>query len=97
MSESVIKPGGSSAREDLKDQVRTVGKEVAALGRQSKEAASEVVDDAKERVGEFYEQGRAKAGEYGDHVSGYVQDSPMKSLLIAAGAGVLVGFLLSRR
>ena len=42
-------------------------------------------------------KGRQKASEVEDSVVTYVRDNPLKSVLMAAGAGALLSFLLSRR
>ena len=43
-----------------------------------------------------YDQGRQKAQEWQQDLEQYVQDQPVKALLIAAGVGMLLGILWKR-
>ena len=81
-----LKQQGAAVREDLRE-----------LGRLTKEASQEKLQQAKQTASEYLERGRDKAGQVEDTVVSYVREKPIKSVLLAAGAGALLGFLLSRR
>ena len=100
--------GSTPKSEDLRRQAKVVKEDLQGLGRTAtkvakdklgnvKEKAAAYVDEGKHKTTEFYEQGKKKASEVEDQVESYIREKPLKSVLIAAGAGVLLGFLLSRR
>ena len=64
---------------------------------QARDAARQAVGQVKERASEYYSQGRERATEFGHKVEDMVREQPMKSVLIAAGAGLVLGMLLRRR
>lgn len=55
------------------------------------------LDELSSEAQELMERGRERAQVVKDSVSSYVQDRPMKSMLIAAGVGLALGALLARR
>ena len=81
----------------LRDQTKVVKDDVRELGRVAKEASKEQLQEAKQVASQYLEKSREKATEVEDSVIRYVREKPVKSMVIAAGAGALLGFLLSRR
>jgi ElaB/YqjD/DUF883 family membrane-anchored ribosome-binding protein len=63
----------------------------------AKDAAQQVVGQARDRAGQYYEQGKAKMADMRTKVEDSVRENPMRAVLIAAGAGLLLGMLLRRR
>ena len=63
----------------------------------ARDKAQQVMGQARERAGEYYQQGRDKAAEYEGRVEEMVREQPIKSVLIAIGAGLVLGMLLRRR
>jgi ElaB/YqjD/DUF883 family membrane-anchored ribosome-binding protein len=55
------------------------------------------LDELADNANQIYGRGKERALEWRDNVDHYVQDRPMKSVLIAAGLGLFVGALLARR
>jgi ElaB/YqjD/DUF883 family membrane-anchored ribosome-binding protein len=49
------------------------------------------------KVRAIFQKGKAKAVEMEEGLEHYVQAKPIQSVLIAAGAGLLVGYLFGRR
>jgi len=90
-------PTTPSAREQLRSHTETVRDDIGQLGRLATGAAREKLDEARGVATEYYEHGRKKAGEYETQVVDYVRTKPLKSILIAAGVGALLGILISRR
>lgn len=99
---------GTPTTKDLRQQAKVVKEDLRGLTRTAKEVAqdklgdvrdraSSYVDDGKKKSAELYEQGKEKALKVEDHVEGYIRKKPLQSVMIAAGAGVVLGFLLSRR
>lgn len=71
--------------------------EVKEFGKNVKEVASNTLDAVKENASKYYQQGVEKAKELEGDLEGKIKEYPLKSLLIAAGVGVLVGMLFKRR
>lgn len=65
--------------------------------QQAKQAAKEAYQQVRGRAGEYLEHGRAKAEDYSRQLEDAVRSQPMRSVLIAAGVGLLAGLLLLRR
>jgi len=55
------------------------------------------LDELYDRGKEVYEEGRERVRTAGNTVGEYVEQRPLAAVLVAAGAGVLLGMLLSRR
>lgn len=53
--------------------------------------------NGEERVRHFYEKGKEKALHAEENFENYVRTHPVKSVLIATGVGVTLGFLLGRK
>ncbi|HEX5050228.1 MAG TPA: DUF883 domain-containing protein [Planctomycetota bacterium] len=82
---------------DLRDQVRVLGEDVKELARLTKTALGHKVEAAKSAAQGVVDLGRDKAVEYRDHVSDLTREQPIKSILIAAGVGAVLGLILGRR
>lgn len=70
---------------------------VKELGSATGEAAVEGFDQMRNTAGEYIEQGREQIVSFEQSVEEYVREKPMKSLLMAMGAGCLLGMIWSRR
>jgi ElaB/YqjD/DUF883 family membrane-anchored ribosome-binding protein len=69
---------------------------VTQAAGQVRDAAREKYEDLRDSAQDYYEQGRDKAQEWQHGVEQYVQEQPIKALLIAAGVGMLLGILWKR-
>ncbi len=76
---------GSSARQEFSDAAHSARENVREMGSAVKAVAGEQVDHLVAEVDELKQALRAK-----------VEERPIKSVLIAAGAGILLGLLLRR-
>lgn len=94
--------------DDLRRQAKAVKEDLRGLGRTAKHVAGEKLGEAKHKAVEYFdegkqktaqllEQGKEKAARVEDQVEHYIRRKPLKSVLIAAGVGALLGFLISRR
>jgi ElaB/YqjD/DUF883 family membrane-anchored ribosome-binding protein len=88
---------GQGTTGQLRDKAQQVGEGLREMGGQVRDAAREQYDRLRDSANEYYEQGRQTAREWQENVETYVQEQPVKSLLIAAGVGVLIGLLMKRR
>ena len=98
---SRINPSGnpqeSSTTQQLRGQAAEAAQNLREMGGQVKQAAQEQMENLRQQASEYYEQGRVKAQEWQQDLESYVQDQPVKSLLIAAGVGFLLGVIWKRR
>ena len=82
--------GAKRAQDALRDQAQTVTEDLKELARTGKDTARDFVRGVKDKSRERIDTVR------GD-VQAYVELYPLKSLLIAAGVGLVVGALMARR
>jgi len=92
-----IRKLGSIARDVAQEKIESARQAASEAIEHGRQRASEVFGQGREKASEILEQGKKKAGELEDQVVDYVRTKPIKSLLIAGGLGVLVGYFLSSR
>jgi ElaB/YqjD/DUF883 family membrane-anchored ribosome-binding protein len=78
--------GQSGAAAQLKDKA-------GEMADSLKSAATEQFEHARDTAEEYYNTGREKAQEWQHSLEDYVQEQPVKALLIAAGVGMLFGII----
>jgi ElaB/YqjD/DUF883 family membrane-anchored ribosome-binding protein len=83
--------------DELRQHAKAVREDLGQLGRAATNVAQEKLGEAKQYAGEYLDQGKQKATEIEDQVEAYIRTKPLKSVLIAAGAGALIGYLLGRK
>jgi ElaB/YqjD/DUF883 family membrane-anchored ribosome-binding protein len=96
MSEGHDNPGGS-ATEEFRGKASQVGKNIREMGGQIADVAREQYEGLRDHASHYVEKGKQKAHEWQEGVEEYVYEKPLRSLLIAAGAGLLLGLWLRRR
>jgi ElaB/YqjD/DUF883 family membrane-anchored ribosome-binding protein len=84
-------------RAAVEEEGPTIAEGLQTTTNAVKRLASESVDAVRDTANEFLEQGKAKVHEIGDNVESRVRDEPVKSVLIAAGIGFVVGLFFWRR
>ncbi|HVS63572.1 MAG TPA: hypothetical protein VMT85_08720 [Thermoanaerobaculia bacterium] len=89
------------AKEAVRETVETARKRVRAVSDDLRTQASKATEVAKERYGTAkenvrhgYDRARKDVDQLIDDVNVYVRDNPGRSVLIAAGLGFALGFLL---
>ena len=87
----------SRGASDVGAAARQVGENLRDLGNQVRETATEQYGQLREQAADYYEQGRQRALEMEQSLEQYVQEKPIQALLIAAGIGVVLGWLWKRR
>ncbi|HSM13051.1 MAG TPA: DUF883 C-terminal domain-containing protein [Thermoanaerobaculia bacterium] len=92
------------AREELEevagkmgDTARRTRREIRRRAEKLGTSAREGYDRAVDGMRKGYEKVRKDAGELTEDVNAYVRENPGKSILIAAGAGFLLGILIRGR
>lgn len=96
--------GQDQAREHVKqaaDEARTgahrVAEHLKEAGVGVKEAATEQMGHMADQASEYYRKGKQRAMEWEGSLEDCVREKPLKSLLIAAGVGILLGAFWRRR
>ncbi len=82
------------AAEDLGGRARRTQREIRRRAEKVGDAAKERYDAAVEGLRSGYHKVRKDAGDLAEDVNAYVRENPGKSVMIAAGAGFLLGLLL---
>ena len=77
--------------------VRTVTQDLQELGGMAREMAQEKVAQLRASASEYCEEGRDKVQQVERGFEQFVRQQPLKSILIAAGVGMLLGGLWMRR
>lgn len=107
MSRTTDNGAKSSSTDQLKEDLSQIGESARAIPGHAKGAAAEqygnirdqatqMYGQAKDVAGEYLQQGKDKLGEYESTLENYVREQPIKSLLIAAGVGVVIGAIWKR-
>jgi ElaB/YqjD/DUF883 family membrane-anchored ribosome-binding protein len=74
-----------------------VTQDIQELGGMARDMAQEKVAQLRASASEYCEEGRDKVQQVERGFEQYVREQPLKSLLIAAGVGILLGGLWMRR
>jgi ElaB/YqjD/DUF883 family membrane-anchored ribosome-binding protein len=82
--------------QEAKEKLREMGSAASQQVNQLKDSATEYYEQGREKAQEYYEQGRQKAMELEQNLEEYVREQPIKSVMIAAGIGLLLGILWRR-
>jgi len=88
--------GQSAAAGSLRETASEVGENLRNLGSQVRDQATQQYENVRQQANDYYEQGRQRAMEMEQTLEEYVQEKPIQALLIAAGAGLLLGLLWKR-
>lgn len=73
-------------------------RETAAMAREDiREMGTLASQAAREKAQDLYSRGRERAKQWEEGLETYVREKPVQSLLIAAGVGLAIGFLMRRR
>jgi ElaB/YqjD/DUF883 family membrane-anchored ribosome-binding protein len=97
MSKQSESTGNPSTTEHLREKAGEVAGKLHDIGSKATDAAREQYDRLRDTAGEYFQDGRERARQWRTDLEGFVQEKPIKSLLIAAGVGMLVGFIWRRR
>ena len=62
-----------------------------------RKTVSEAASDLRSGVGEYLSKGKERLVEMQEGFEGQVQEHPIRSILIAAGVGIVIGALICRR
>ena len=83
--------------DQLRAQTKVASRDVKEVGDVAKDAAQEQIGQVRENPTECCEPGRDKVRDAVCDFEKYVREQPVKSVLIAAGVGLLFGSFWTRR
>lgn len=89
-----FKPTATGAARAASDTGETVAEKVGTAAHAVQDRGAEMVDQAKQKVGEVYEQANKSVTEQYRKAVDYGRENPGTTTLIAFGIGVGVGVLL---
>lgn len=78
-------------------QAKEVSNDLKEMGGIVRDAAQETLGQVRDNATEYYRQGRDKVHGVASTFEQYVRERPVKSVLIAAGIGLLFGRFWMRR
>lgn len=81
----------------LREKVTETRENIADMGHLAKETVQDKVHELKEKAVQGYDDGKEKLRELGTSLVTMVRESPMKSVLIASGIGLVLGVLWRRK
>ncbi len=76
-----------------REKASNIASRMQDAGSQAAQTAQDRLSQLRESASEYYEQGRQRLQAMGQTVQGQITESPMTSVLIAAGLGVLLGVM----
>lgn len=82
---------------DFQKKASELGRDVKDLGMIGGELAADTAHMAEERISEYYKAGMKKAKGLEENIETEIRKNPMRSLLVAAGVGLLLGAVWRRR
>ena len=95
-SESTASEQAKGVVQAVKDKASDVASSLRDMSGNVKEAAVHQYEHARDSAAEYYQAGKDKAVQWQENVEQYVREQPLKSVAIAAGVGVMLGFLWRR-
>jgi ElaB/YqjD/DUF883 family membrane-anchored ribosome-binding protein len=82
---------------DAESLLRATAEQTGDRVQEIRARAEETVRNAKARLAGVEEQALKRAREFAGDADEYVRGNPWQAVAIAAGAGLLIGLLMSRR
>lgn len=82
---------------EFRDKTSDLGHDFQDLGRITNSLCTDAAHMAQNNVTNLYDQGKKQAGKLSKNIEKQIQQKPIQSLLIAAGVGLALGKIWSRR
>jgi len=80
----------------IRDKAQEVGSQIRDKAQEMSTQAQELATQAQETVAEYYEQGRQSLQNLPQTLEAQIRARPLQALLLAGGAGLLLGLLWRR-
>jgi len=88
---------GSIAQDAAKEKVGDLRDTVSEQAAELRDATSRKAEDLRDRAGDVYEEGRQRAVDFERTLEQRIREKPLQSVAIAAGVGILLGMIWTRR
>jgi ElaB/YqjD/DUF883 family membrane-anchored ribosome-binding protein len=88
---------GARPQDRAREKVAEIGSGIADMSHRVMDTVQEKVHDLRDLASDMYAASKEKLSELEESFVEKVRTAPVKSVLIAAGVGVLLGFLWRRR
>jgi ElaB/YqjD/DUF883 family membrane-anchored ribosome-binding protein len=86
----------SRTRPDLKESAGHVAESLKEVGDEVRTLAGKQVSQVRDTAAAYWEDGRRRATDWEESLEDMVREQPLKSVLMAVGAGFVLGFLFRR-
>lgn len=86
-----------SQASSVREKAEAAREQLESASEGAREMAQDALDQARERGEELYLQGRERMSGMMNSVEQCIRDQPLRSLLVAAGIGCLLGAIWVRR
>jgi len=87
----------TSEVDTLKESATAVKDAVTDLASETGKYASNRIADAKDMASTAVDAAKSKAADVNSSVVAYIKKNPYRAVAIAAGAGLVLGFMMRRR
>jgi ElaB/YqjD/DUF883 family membrane-anchored ribosome-binding protein len=87
----------TKAKASAEELLKSTARNVSELASMATHQLGESVNRGKTKLNEMQVLLTDKTKEYARHTDHYVQENPWRAVGIAAGAGLIIGLLISRR
>jgi ElaB/YqjD/DUF883 family membrane-anchored ribosome-binding protein len=87
----------NEATEHLKEKGSAVREDLSQMSSAAREMAQEQIEHLRDSANEYLEQGKERARELSETLEKRIREQPVKSVMMAAGAGLFLGLLFARR
>lgn len=84
-------------KDDKETKLHEAGEYLGEAARLAKDAARAGLDQLKEGAVDYYERGKDQIESFEESLRRKVKSEPLKSVLVAAAVGLVVGFIWKRR
>lgn len=85
------------ASEQITQKAAHMREDLADIQSAAKDLAQEQIEHLRGAASEYLDQGREKARELSETLEHRIREQPVRSVMMAAGAGVVLGLLFARR
>lgn len=86
-----------ASRETVADRAVSVARDFHAVGGAARQMATHSMEAVRDTARQYLDDGRSQVRHLGEGVQARIAEQPLKSLLIAAGIGFLLGAIWTRR
>lgn len=85
-----------TATDQFREKAGELKEDLKEMGHLAPDVAREKFEHLKQSASAAYEKGKDCASDTKQSVEAYIRERPIQTVLIAAGAGMLLGYLISR-